>query len=365
MAAAGSVLGRRAYVPYGLPLYANLYVAIVGPTGEGRKSTSLRHAERILKEVDETWRVLHGLSSAEGLLSQVADPWEKLSAKGEVVVQGGTTDKRLTVWLGELSSLLRKAKQDRVSNIVPMLTEAFDCPPDLALPTKADPIVVTAPYFSLLSASTPSWLEDLQDRDVLGGFGNRFLFILGSPKAPIPFPAPPDAMLRSKIIAHLKDLLVWMPEELEVNLTPDARELWDEFYTRWRMETWPDEMFAAIVQRIPDVVLKIALIYAVLEKRTEIDAEILTAAIDAGGYAVASAQRIFSDFHSTRESKLEKRILDVLQQGGMKFGDLHRAVGGRYSTLELNRTLDGLCKSGQIWEKKQGETKAFGLVSEE
>jgi len=73
--------------------------------------------------------------------------------------------------------------------------------------------------------------------------------------------------LRNKIIAHLKKILVWLPEELEVNLTPYARQMWAECYARWRSETWPDEMFAAIVQRIPDVVLKIALIYAVLEKR--------------------------------------------------------------------------------------------------
>ncbi|MDA0710554.1 MAG: DUF3987 domain-containing protein [bacterium] len=362
---AGSMLGRRAFIEYGLRLYGNLYVAIVGKTGESRKTTSLRHAERTLRLVDETWRILRGISSAEGLLSQIADPWEKLNGKGDVIASGGTEDKRILVWLGELSSLLRKAKQDRVANIIPILTEAFDNPPDLHLPTKADPITVTEPFVSILAASTPSWLEDLQDRDVLGGFGNRFAYILGGPKEPIPFPDPPSRLHQTRIVSHLAEVDAWLPNELEVTLTGEARELWAEFYTRWNKLTWPDELFSAIVQRIPDVALKIALLYAVLEKRTEVDAEILSAAIDAGGYAVASAQRIFTTFHQTRETKLESRILDILKDSAVKFGPLHRSVGGRYSTAELNRTLDALTRSGQIWKQEQGNTVAFGISDED
>lgn len=358
---AGSIIGRRAYLLYGLPLYGNLYVTIVGASGLTRKTTSLRHSERTVCEVDPSWRVLRGVSSAEGLLAQIADPWTKENAKGDIIDQGGTSDKRMMVWLGELSSLLKKAKQDRVANIIPLLTEAFDCPPDLHLPTRADPITVTEPYISLMCASTPSWLEDLQDRDVLGGFANRFIYILGEPKPPIPFPEPPRSDLQDRIIARLSDLQAWLPDQgLRLELTSPARELWVEFYTRWHSLSWPDELLAAILQRIPDITLKIAVIYATLEKRTQIDAEILKTAIDAGGYAVASAQRIFSDFHTSREGKLEKRISSVLEPGPMKFGDLHRAVGGRYSTKALNGALDALKHAGQVWRKEQGSTVIWG-----
>jgi len=198
----------------------------------------------------------------------------------------------------------------------------------------------------------------------MAGFANRFAFILGEPKPPIAWPSPPDAGLYAKVVAHASDVLLGLPDSLEVSMTGSARDLWAEFYVRWRSQVWPDEMFGALVQRIPDIALKIALIYAVLEKRTEIGPDILTAAIDAGGYCVASAQRIFTDFHATRESKLEGRTLDVLKAGPVKFGDLHRAVGGRYSTLELNRTLDGLVKSGQVWRKEEGSTVIYGLSTE-
>ena len=365
LACAGSVIGRRAFIRYGLSLHGNLYVCIVGPTAEGRKTTSLRHAERAIREVDASWRVLRGLSSAEGLLSQIADPWEKLGKKGDVIASGGTADKRLMVWLGEFSSLLKKAKQDSVSNLIPQLTEAFDCPPDLCLPTRNDPITVTEPYISLITASTPSWLEDLADRDIAGGFGNRFVYILGPPKDPIPRPAQPDARLMEKVVSRTGDMLLWLPESPEVTLTEPAWDLWSEFYVRWKSQVWPDEMFGALVQRIPDITLKIALIYAVLEKRTQIDPEILTAAIDCGGYATASAQRIFTDFHASRESKLEKRILEVLKAGPMKFRDLHQAVSGRYSAAEVNRALDSLIRAGQAWRREQGSTVICGLAAEE
>ena len=166
-------------------------------------------------------------------------------------------------------------------------------------------------------------------------------------------------------MSHLAEVDAWLPTQLEVTLTGEARELWAEFYTRWHKLTWPDELFSAIVQRIPDVTLKIALLYAVLEKRRDVDAEILSAAIDAGGYAVASAQRIFTTFHQSWETKLENRILDILKDGAVQFGLLHRRVGGRYSTVQLNRTLDALTKSGQIWKQEQGNTVAFGISDEE
>ena len=362
LACVGSVIGRQAYITYGNPIYCNLYVCLVGKTGQDRKSTALRHAERTLRCVDECWRVLRGLSSAEGLLAQIADPWQKENRKGEVVDQGGTGDKRLMVWLGELSSLLRKAKQERVSNIVPIMTEAFDCPPDLHLPTKADPITVTEPYISLVAASTPSWLEDLQDRDVLGGFANRFAFVLGEAKAPIPFPDAPDVQLRDQIVSHIKEVMEWLAEPVEITLTESARDLWREYYTRWHSLTWSDEIMSAMVQRVPDMVLKISLLFAVLEKRMQIDAETLTAGIDAGGYLAASMQRIFSDFHTSKEIKREKRIETVLADGPMKYAGLRRALGGRHSAEEINKTLYALKKSGQISEFTQGRGVVWGLA---
>jgi len=359
----GSLIGRRAYINYaGFPLYANLYTAIVGPTGEGRKTTSLRHAERAVKNVDGSWQILKGISSAEGLLAQLADPWANERGNGGVPDQGGTGDKRLLLCLSELSTLLKKAQQKGVSNIVPLLTECFDCPSELHLPTRNDPLVVTAPYVSLIAASTPSWLEDLQDRDILGGFGNRFIYILGQKKKPIPFPDPPNNDLGQKVEAHLCDMLAWLPDEMEVELHESAKHLWRDFYTRWRSLAWSDEVVAAIVQRIPDITLKIALIYALLEKQSVITEEILSAAIEAGGYAVASAQRIFSEFHTSRSSTLEKRVVDVLAKGPQKYGDLHRAVGGRYSTQELQPVLEALKKAGILDKVDREHTVVWKLV---
>ncbi len=118
---------------------------------------------------------------------------------------------------------------------------------------------------------------------------------------------------------------------------------------------------SAVLQRIPDFVLKIGLIYAAMEKTSSINTEILNAAIDAGGYAAASAERIFAEFHESREVKLERRILAVLGEGVKTFGVLHRAVSGRYSTKALASVLEALVKSGQVWEKIEGKGRTYGL----
>ena len=354
----GSLFGRRVYIEYGRRLFVNLYVAIVGPTCSARKSTSLGHAEDVVRDADPSWTILRGLSTAEGLLAQIADPPRNQNNNGASTGLGGTTDKRLLVWLSELSSLLRKAKQERVSNIVPLLTEAFDCPRNLQLPTRADPITVTDPFVSLLCASTPAWLEaDLSNRDILGGFANRFLYVLGEPKNPIPFPDPPDVNLRTGIVNQLSKVNEGLPADgMEVHLTANAKEIWHGFYVRWRSLRWGDEIQDAVLQRIPDMTLKIALIYAALEKQSEINAEILSAAIDATGYGAASAQRIFGDFNKSKRRKLEDRVVQVLgDRGPMRRSVLHQAVSGRHSAAEVTRMLEDLVRAEMVVQNQKEE----------
>jgi hypothetical protein len=351
LAMAGSVLGRTAYVPYGFPLHANLYVALVGPTGESRKTSTLRHAEEVGKGADPSWRTLHGISTAEGLVAQVADPWARQDKRGEVVEQGGTDDKRLLLWLGELSAFLRKAQQERIAHVIPFLADAWDCPPALDLPTRATPLRVTRPYFSMISASTPDWLEaSLTDRQILGGFANRFVFVAGIPKDPIPFPDSPHEGLRSRVIMRLAAVRQrWQGRERPVPLTAGAKALWETFYRTWKARRWHDPLMAALLQRIPDQCLKIALIYTVLDDRDSIDEELLTIGLDVGAYAVASAQRIFGAFYASRDARHEARLRQTLEAHGgcMAIAALQRHWGGRIASAELWRILHAWQATGQ------------------
>lgn len=368
LACAGSGLGRTAYVPYGFPVFANLYVTLVGPTGESRKTSALRHAEETGKRADDSWRILRGISTAEGLIAQVADPWEEKDKTGKVISQGGTADKRLLIWLGELSAFLRKARQERVAHVVPFLADAWDCLPTLDLPTRNTPLRVTRPYISLVSASTPEWLEgSLSDREIMGGFANRFLFSVGEPKAPIPFPDPPDERLRNRIVAHLAAVrLAWQGREEAIPLSPTARGVWESFYLTWKGYRWPDPLMAALLQRLPDQCLKIALLYAVLEESAVITDELLQVALEVGKYAVASAQSIFGPFYASRDARHEANIRKALEATGgqMPVAELQRKRGGRLSSAELWRVLTAWQSTGQakVYRKKGEKRQCVSLL---
>ena len=332
LAFVGSLIGRKAYIRYGRDLFGNIYVCFVGPTAETRKTTAIRFGEETVLQADNSLHVLRGVSSAEGLIAQIAD--------------GTTNDKRLLVVLSELTSLMQKARQDGVKNIIPFLTEAYDSPPTLDLPTRTNPLVATAPHISILSASTPDWLEDgMQDREILGGFGNRFMYIVGQPKDPISFPDPPDKQLGEKITGRLSEILSTQ-QETEFDLSPEARKLWDRFYRDWRAHEWTDAVAAALVQRTPDFAMKVTLIYAVLDGEQEITAELLQIGIDVAKYCVASSQQVFSEFYANADRRIELKVEEKLKPiGKMTYSELHRVVGGRISTDHFGRILLGMEKA--------------------
>ena len=75
LVAVGSVI-RRLLVAEADKHHLNLFAAMVGASAKGRKGTSWGHIRNALADVDETWpeRVVHGLSSGEGLIWAVRDP---------------------------------------------------------------------------------------------------------------------------------------------------------------------------------------------------------------------------------------------------------------------------------------------------
>jgi hypothetical protein len=115
----GCTLGRRLHVYHATKLYPNFYTCLVGRTGLTRKDTCANRGSDILARLNADnenleappFRMVRGIRSYEGLL-------DELSGQRKV---------RLVV-LGEILSLLTKARQESLSNIVPQLTELYDCP---------------------------------------------------------------------------------------------------------------------------------------------------------------------------------------------------------------------------------------------
>ncbi len=78
LVAFGVAAGRQAYWPIEASRhYPNEFAVLVGPSSKGRKGSAWDHVEAILADVDPAFAedgLVTGLSSGEGLISQVRDP---------------------------------------------------------------------------------------------------------------------------------------------------------------------------------------------------------------------------------------------------------------------------------------------------
>lgn len=353
---AGLILKRHSAIIYGRKLYPNFYGCCVGNTGESRKSTAAGFMLDMLDELQEETpfgefvKILRHLATPEGLLNEMCNVQQK---EDDIPLSYSTL-----TFHNELASLMKKSQQSHASGLISRLTSLYDCPSMAENPTLAEPIQVLRPFLSMIGLSTANWLEDsLTERDVMGGFANRFLYVTGAPKPPIAFPDRPIESYWGKA----KQALVYLVEStfeegMYVELDDQAHDLWESFYDDFKARTWPNLTIQAIIQRIPDNILKIALVYARLEDRQQIDWKMLDAAIKVGNFCIDSVKSIFRLYGANEYSIIEAKILDALKElGGETVRRiLHQKLSGRISATILQRNLESLHAMGRLklWKKE-------------
>lgn len=329
-AAAGNVLGRRLYFPYGIRLYANVYAVGFGPSGDF-KTSALRRAAEMTESVGV--RVVRGIGSGEGIAEGLGEEPTLFS-------------------LDEFSNLLRQGKWDG-STLLPTLTEIFDCPEKFEREYRKKPISLQRPVCSILAGTTETWFwRDVREIDFEGGYGNRIIYLTGPPNEPMSLPGIPNLQFAIAALTELKGL----PQQ-EACLDLKAARMWERFYPAWRKKQFsPLERVAT--KRIPAYVLKLAMTYAALEGTLpEIQAEQLKAALLVGNYAVKCVRQLigerFSGANAFRE--LEKRILGKVTsapQHTITKRNLYRALARHYQNAEqFNRVFDSMVRAGSLYIK--------------
>jgi hypothetical protein len=135
----------------------NLFVVEVGVTSKGRKGMSWNRVKAALQRVDAAWvdnKIISGLSSGEGLIWQVRDSndAEECAEENPFAPGAGVADKRLLVFEGEFSSVLKVAVRQG-STLSATLRQAYDCG-DLRILTKNSPAKATGAHISIVGHIT-------------------------------------------------------------------------------------------------------------------------------------------------------------------------------------------------------------------
>ena len=271
------------------------FIVAVGDSAKGRKGQAWSTARDLLAQVDEVWtktRIRSGLSSGEGVIFNVRDERWGLNKKGERVLEDeGESDKRLLVIEPELATVLRRM-QGETNSLSAVLREAWETG-SLSTLTKNSPLRATGAHISVIAHTTREELvTSLTETDRANGFANRFLYLLVRRSKCLPEPAAiPDTAL-ALLAAELRQVAEQRQHRVLVR-DPEARALWAEVYPK--LSEGEPGLLGAVLARAEAHVLRLSVLYAVLDCSPVIRKAHLLAALALWDYADASARRIFGD----------------------------------------------------------------------
>jgi len=351
----GAVLGRNVTVFSGRPIHLNVYAMLIGPTGD-RKSTAAELALDLLRRIGPDVLLLNGVGSQEGLMERMAGA---NTAKGS----------RTLLFVDEMAALLKKGRRESSGSLLEFITEVFHTPDSKMHYTRAKAIHLVNPTLSILAASTPSWLEAaLEEEDILGGFTNRFIYVSGAAKPDNPLPAAPDESKLVRLCDWISQIAKAPPRSM--TWCPDARELWCDFYVRWRrFVASQGERSAALLRRIDLYILKFASLNAAMDETAQITPTHLASAIELGRFLAGCAHQTLSDLGAPRDYRIERLIEQKLAvaRGSMRRKHLRQALGGRVTGEKLDRILRAMERNGLITQvldpKERGQSHIVNLIS--
>jgi hypothetical protein len=288
----GNLLGPGIHCKVGPTRHhLNLYAAIVGPSGSGRKGTSLDQARSVLRDLDPEWlteKEMSGLSSGEGLIWEVRDPAPAKKA-GEKDDEG-VADKRLLVVESELGRAFRGMLREG-NTLSSVLRLAWDGG-TLRTMSRNSRSKATGPHVSLIGHITrEELLKLLGNDDASNGFANRFLWACARDSKSLPEGG--EAVDFSPVRARLGAAVEKVKAEPSWTLIrdPAARALWAENYDRLKLRQ--PGLLGIVTGRAEAQVLRLSAVYAALDSASIIRREHLESALALWDYCLRSATYIF------------------------------------------------------------------------
>ncbi len=349
LVATGNLLGRGPYALVEKTQHTcGEFVVLVGTTSKARKGQSWSTPRYLLGQVDETWaktRIKSGLSSGEGLIANVRDErWGPTKKGARVLEDEGEPDKRLLVIEPELATVLRRM-QGETNTLSSVIREAWESG-NLSTLTKNSPLKATGAHVSIIAHSTREELvTSLTETDRANGFANRFIYLLVRRSQCLPEPAEiPDDVL-PPLIAALRVLA--QPWHHPLRRDSAARALWAKEYPK--LSEGESGLLGAVLARAEAHVLRLSVLYAVLDRSSEICEPHLRAALAVWNYADASTRLIFGDVLGLTVADVILRALR--SRGPMTKTEILRLFGSNRPATEIDAVLavlegKGLVRSG-------------------
>jgi hypothetical protein len=300
----GNIVGHTAYFQIeSTRHYGNLFAIRVGVSSKARKGTGGDRINAVFEQVDPVWystRLRSGLSSSEGLIVAVGDQELDEDRNGHpVVINGEVRDKRLVSYEGEFSQLL--VVMQRAGNTISTnIRNAWDGKPLRTLTIK--PRLATNHTISIMGDITANEAKiKMTADDSANGFANRFLWVHVDRTKLLPLGG--EEIDFGSSIDDLKKAIEFAQGQKRIFMDRNAREMWTRAYEH--LSIAHDGLYGSVTSRSEAQVIRLALLYALLDCSDHIRSEHLHAALAFWQYCEDSARFIFDELTAEQQMMIE------------------------------------------------------------
>ncbi len=328
MAYLSCAIGRKVYLPVGNTWHhARLFCLHIGRSGRGRKGDAVQLVMRIdqaLRELNDSFAPqIHrgGLSTREGLVALMHDQYRQGKQEFPAI-----EDKRLWVIESEFANVLHQGRREG-NTLSAALRDCWDGV-SLKPATKSNRMFASHPHVCLSGAISPGELTGLMStRELTNGFANRFLMIWAERSQILPFPKSTPQVSVDLMARRVLEILEFVGSDqhdqrdcLRMALSAQAQSRYAQLYQSELNEDLGSELVSAMLERRAPMLLRLAMLFALTDLQTKIDAQHIEAAMAWTQYATASVRYVFVS--ATEEVKLAQtvelsnRVLQFLQKRG-------------------------------------------------
>jgi 5S rRNA maturation endonuclease (ribonuclease M5) len=345
----GNAVGPSPYfLADGAKHHARLYAVIVGKTSRARKGTAEANVRRVMAYADPDWTAncrVSGLTSGEGLISDVADP--ALDDDGNLV--SGSRDRRRNVTEAEFARVLSATKREG-NTLSSVIRQAWDDDGALRVMTRKDPLRASSSHISMIGHITEEELAHrLADVEVMNGFGNRFLWARSQRSKLLPSGGSLDEKEFDRLGRIIRNRMAQARKVTRVTRSPAAEELWAEMYH----ELANDEvggMVGAVTARAEANLLRLSLVYTLTDDTNPsvIEPKHLIAARAMWDYVAQSAEQLFGGLSGNDDADKLFAAVEAAGSKGLTGTEQQKLFGRHKDSNQLQHLRDSLKRQGKV-----------------
>jgi hypothetical protein len=282
---------------------ARLYPLLLGRTSRARKGTGWVDLAAIFQVADEPFivdRVTSNLGSGEGLLALFDSEDEN----------GDPADTRALIYAPEFAQVLKVCARDG-STLSPMLRDAWDRA-RLESVVRKQRTRIDGVHVGIVGHVTADELRrHLAQTELVNGFANRFLFACVERSKKLPSGGDLQQHILDVLGRRVRKTAMAVRGFRRMRRTDAAERRWAAIYDD--LDDDADGLFGAATARAEAQMLRLQVVYALLDESTDIDVEHIEAARAVWQFCEDSTAWLFG---LATGDRVTDRLLDAVQAVG-------------------------------------------------